>query len=211
MYFIMLKRLDSDLQTLNDFLKTKTPDAWLNHAAANIPLLLLDHAHCERKAAGTAINFISKYPEKAELVAIMAPLAREELLHFEKVIDIMKQKGIIYSPLQPSDYASNLHKHVTNKDGIERLCDQLIIGAIIEARSCERFSSIIPYIEDQDLARFYKTLVKSECRHFEEYLHLAKFYGGSVDDRISEFLTIENAFILSDDVVFRFHSGLPPA
>ncbi|HAT8591563.1 TPA: tRNA-(ms[2]io[6]A)-hydroxylase [Legionella pneumophila] len=211
MYFIMLKRLDSDLQTLNEFLKTKTPEAWLNHAAANIPLLLLDHAHCERKAAGTAINFISKYPEKAELVAIMAPLAREELLHFEKVIDIMKQKGIVYSPLQPSDYASNLHKHVTNKDGIERLCDQLIIGAIIEARSCERFSSIIPYIEDQDLARFYKTLVKSECRHFEEYLHLAKFYGGSVDDRISEFLTIENAFILSDDVVFRFHSGLPPA
>ncbi|HAT6349094.1 TPA: tRNA-(ms[2]io[6]A)-hydroxylase [Legionella pneumophila] len=211
MYFIMLKRLDSDLQTLNDFLKTKTPEAWLNHAAANIPLLLLDHAHCERKAAGTAINFISKYPEKAELVAIMAPLAREELLHFEKVIDIMKQKGIVYSPLQPSDYASNLHKHVTNKDGIERLCDQLIIGAIIEARSCERFSSIIPYIEDQDLARFYRTLVKSECRHFEEYLHLAKFYGGSVDDRISEFLTIENAFILSDDVVFRFHSGLPPA
>ncbi|HAT6323307.1 TPA: tRNA-(ms[2]io[6]A)-hydroxylase [Legionella pneumophila] len=211
MYFIMLKRLDSDLQTLNDFLKTKTPEAWLNHAAANIPLLLLDHAHCERKAAGTAINFISKYPEKAELVAIMAPLAREELLHFEKVIDIMKQKGIVYSPLQPSDYASNLHKHVTNKDGIERLCDQLIIGAIIEARSCERFSSIIPYIEDQDLARFYKTLVKSECRHFEEYLHLARFYGGSVDDRISEFLTIENAFILSDDVVFRFHSGLPPA
>ncbi|HFY0609014.1 TPA: tRNA-(ms[2]io[6]A)-hydroxylase [Legionella pneumophila] len=207
----MLKRLDSDLQTLNDFLKTKTPEAWLNHAAANIPLLLLDHAHCERKAAGTAINFISKYPEKAELVAIMAPLAREELLHFEKVIDIMKQKGIVYSPLQTSDYASNLHKHVTNKDGIERLCDQLIIGAIIEARSCERFSSIIPYIEDQDLARFYKTLVKSECRHFEEYLHLAKFYGGSVDDRISEFLTIENAFILSDDVVFRFHSGLPPA
>ncbi|CCD05594.1 TPA: tRNA-(ms[2]io[6]A)-hydroxylase [Legionella pneumophila] len=207
----MLKRLDSDLQTLNDFLKIKTPEAWLNHAAGNIPLLLLDHAHCERKAAGTAINFISKYPEKAELVAIMAPLAREELLHFEKVIDIMKQKGIVYSPLQPSDYASNLHKHVTNKDGIERLCDQLIIGAIIEARSCERFSSIIPYIEDQDLARFYKTLVKSECRHFEEYLHLAKFYGGSVDDRISEFLTIENAFILSDDVVFRFHSGLPPA
>lgn len=192
----MLKRLDSDLQTLNDFLKTKTPDAWLNHAAANIPLLLLDHAHCERKAAGTAINFISKYPEKAELVAIMAPLAREELLHFEKVIDIMKQKGIIYSPLQPSDYASNLHKHVTNKDGIERLCDQLIIGAIIEARSCERFSSIIPYIEDQDLARFYKTLVKSECRHFEEYLHLAKFYGGSVDDRISEFLTYRKCVYL---------------
>ncbi|HAU1151628.1 TPA: tRNA-(ms[2]io[6]A)-hydroxylase [Legionella pneumophila] len=211
MYFIMLKRLDSDLQTLNDFLKVKTPETWLHYAAANIPLLLLDHAHCERKAAGTAINFISKYPEKAELIAIMAPLAREELLHFEKVIDIMKQKGILYAPLQPSDYASNLHKHVTNKDGIERLCDQLIIGAIIEARSCERFNSIIPYIEDQDLAKFYKTLVKSECRHFEEYLHLAKLYGGAIDDRISEFLTIENAFILSDDIVFRFHSGLPSA
>lgn len=206
---MMLKRLDSDLQTLNDFLQVNTPDAWLQYAAEHMPLLLLDHAHCERKAAGTAINFISKYPEKRELISVMAPLAREELLHFEKVIDIMKQRGISYAPLQPSEYASNLHKHVTNKDGMERLCDQLIIGAIIEARSCERFNAITPYIEDDELAKFYRTLVKSECRHFEEYLHLARLYGGNLNGRISQFLDIENAFIVSNDVVFRFHSGLP--
>ncbi|KGP62312.1 tRNA hydroxylase [Legionella norrlandica] len=207
----MLKRLDNDLQILNDFLRVKTPKPWLSYAAQQIPLLLLDHAHCERKAAGTAINFISKYPEKSELIKVMAPLAREELLHFEKVIDIMKQKGIAYAPLQPSNYASNLHKHVTNKDSIERLCDQLIIGAIIEARSCERFNEIIPYIEDRELARFYKSLVKSECRHFEEYMNLTRFYGGEIDARISEFLEIENDFIISKDTVFRFHSGLPPS
>lgn len=206
---MMLKRLDSDLQTLNDFLQVNTPDAWLQYAAEHMPLLLLDHAHCERKAAGTAINFISKYPEKRELISVMAPLAREELLHFEKVIDIMRQREISYAPLQPSEYASNLHKYTTNKDGIERLCDQLIIGAIIEARSCERFNAIIPYIKDHELSKFYKTLVKSECRHFEEYLHLAKFYGGDIDRRISQFLAIENAFILSNETVFRFHSGLP--
>lgn len=208
---MMLKRLDSDLQTLNDFLQVNTPDAWLQYAAEHMPLLLLDHAHCERKAASTAINFISKYPEKRELISVMAPLAREELLHFEKVIDIMKQRGISYAPLQPSEYASNLHKHVTNKDGMERLCDQLIIGAIIEARSCERFNAITPYIEDDELAKFYRTLVKSECRHFEEYLHLVRLYGGNLNGRISQFLDIENAFIVSNDVVFRFHSGLPPS
>jgi tRNA-(ms[2]io[6]A)-hydroxylase len=95
----MVKRLDTDLQILNDFLQEKTPEAWLHYAAAHIPLLLLDHAHCERKAAATAINFMSKYPEKSELIAVMSPLAREELLHFEKVINIMRDRGISFAPL----------------------------------------------------------------------------------------------------------------
>ncbi|WP_298624991.1 tRNA-(ms[2]io[6]A)-hydroxylase [uncultured Legionella sp.] len=205
----MVKRLDTDLQILNAFLKIKTPEEWLHHAANNIPLLLLDHAHCERKAAATAINFISKYPERCELVHIMSPLAREELLHFEKVIAIMKQRNISYAPLQPSEYATNLHKHITKRDGVDRLCDQLIIGAIIEARSCERFNSIIPYLEDQELAKFYSTLIKSEARHFQDYLSLVALYGGSMEQRIERFLTIENEFILSADTVFRFHSGIP--
>lgn len=205
----MLKRLDSDLQILNEFLRVKTPDAWLNFASNHIPTLLVDHAHCERKAAATAINFISKYPEKIELVKTMSPLAREELLHFEKVMTIMKQRDIPFTPLHPSDYATNLHKQVTKRDGLERLCDQLIIGAIIEARSCERFNAIIPFLEDQDLAKFYNTLIKSEARHFEEYLGLAKLYGGCIDKRMDLFLSIENQFILSSDTVFRFHSGIP--
>jgi tRNA-(ms[2]io[6]A)-hydroxylase len=207
----MVKRLDTDLQMLNDFLQIKTPESWLSHAATHIPLLLLDHAHCERKAAATAINFISKYPEKTELVDVMSPLAREELLHFEKVIYLMQQRDIPYGPLQPSDYATKLHKQITKKDGIERLCDQLIIGAIIEARSCERFNAVIPLMQDPQLAKFYSSLVKSEARHFTDYLRLAKLYGGnSIDKRLTKFLALENNFIISQDTVFRFHSGVPP-
>lgn len=174
----MLKRLDTDLQTLNEFLQIKTPKLWLDHAAQQIPLLLVDHAHCERKAAATAINFMSKYPERKELIEVMSPLAREELLHFEKVVNVMTKRGIKFGPLHPSGYATVLHKQVTRKDGTERLCDQLIVGAIIEARSCERFYAIMPYIEDEPLAKFYGTLVKSEARHFEDYLRLANLYGG---------------------------------
>jgi len=205
----MLKRLADDLQILNDFLQIKTPEAWLIHAAENIPLLLMDHAHCERKAAATAINFISKYPEKDDLVHVMSPLAREELLHFEKVIAIMTERHIAFGPLQPSDYATRLHKLVTKRDGLERLGDQLIVGAIIEARSCERFNAIIPYLTDQQLARFYATLVKSEARHFADYLRLARFYGAEVETRLQLFLNVENDFIQSKDIVFRFHSGIP--
>jgi tRNA-(ms[2]io[6]A)-hydroxylase len=192
-------------------LQARTPEAWLNKVASNLNTLLLDHAHCERKAAGTAVSLISKYPEKQELVALMSPLAREELLHFEKVIDIMKSKNIPYGPIQPSEYASTLHKQVTNKDGIERLCDQLIVGAIIEARSCERFNAVIAYLDDPELIRFYSSLVKSECRHFKEYLELALLYGEQleINKRISDFLEIENTFILSKDNIFRFHSGIP--
>lgn len=205
----MVKRLDEDLQRLHEFLQIKTPESWLNYAANHLPLLLIDHAHCERKAAATAINLMSKYPEREELIAFMSPLAREELLHFEKVIHLMQQRGISFGPLPPSDYATTLHKKVTNRDGKERLRDQLIIGAIIEARSCERFNAIIPYLEDSELAKFYGSLLRSEARHFENYLYLAKLYGGDIEQRVKELVAIENRFILSTDTVFRFHSGIP--
>lgn len=205
----MLKRLDTDLQLLNNFLQEKTPEAWLQYAAEHIPLLLIDHAHCERKAAATAIHFMSKYPEKKELITVMSPLAREELLHFEKVIQIMAKKGIKFGPLQPSGYASHMHKQVTNKNTPQRLCDQLIIGALIEARSCERFYALIPYLTDEDLKKFYSTLIKSEARHFEDYIRLAKLYGGDIEQRLKLFLSLENEFIVTKDTVFRFHSGIP--
>lgn len=205
----MLKRLATDLQILNDFLQVKTPDAWLVYAAKNIPLLLLDHAHCERKAAANAINFMSKYPEKTELITVMSPLAREELLHFEKVIDFMAVRDIPFDSLTPSEYGSILHRLVSVKNKSQRLCDQLIVGAIIEARSCERFSALIPYLEDTDLAKFYGTLVRSEARHFEEYLRLANLYGGDITKRLAVFLSVENQFITTTDSVFRFHSGIP--
>lgn len=205
----MLDSLKSQLTPLFEFIKSPTPEAWINHAVADLPLLLIDHAHCERKAAATAINFISKYPERSELVAVMSPLAREEMLHFEKVIQLMKQRGIDFCPLKPSGYAQNMHRHVTVKNGIERLSDQLIIGAIIEARSCERFYRLIPALEDAQLAKFYESLVKSEARHFEDYLRLAKLYGGEIQQRIDFFVRLENESIHAEEDCFRFHSGIP--
>ncbi len=198
-----------DLQILNDFLRLPTPELWLDYAVNNSRTLLLDHAHCERKAAATAINFISKYPERRELVERMSPLAREELLHFEKVLVLMKSREISFAPLPPSDYAQKMHKLVIKQDGNERLRDQLIIGALIEARSCERFNALIPRLEDSQLSKFYASLVKSEARHFQDYLYLAKLYGGAIEKRLEQFLKIENDLIASEDQVFRFHSGIP--
>lgn len=201
--------MNDHLQSLNHFLQVPTPDAWLEIALNNIPLLLQDHAHCERKAAMSALNFISKYPELPELVAMMSPLAREELLHFEKVLDIMRARSIPFGPLPSCQYAQKLHNLTEKNVNKERLRDQLIIGAIIEARSCERFNALVGRLKDPVLCRFYSSLVKSEARHFEAYLHLANLYFDDAKPRIDYFLAIENELISKDDTVFRFHSGIP--
>lgn len=205
----MLNSATNDLQIVIDFLRVPTPEQWLNAAIDNLSTLLLDHAHCERKAAATALNFIAKYPEKAELVKVMSPLAREELLHFEKVLTLLTNRGIPFCSLPPSDYGQKIHRYVTKADCKERLSDQLIVGAIIEARSCERFNALIPRLNDPILSKFYASLVKSEARHFEDYLRLAQLYNNDIDARIDFFLDIENQLILSEDQVFRFHSGIP--
>ncbi|MFW2569754.1 tRNA-(ms[2]io[6]A)-hydroxylase [Legionella sp. 29fVS95] len=205
----MLSSLTNELQILIDFIRTPTPTAWLDAAVSNLTTLLVDHAHCERKAAATAINFISKYAEKQELVAVMSPLAREELLHFEKVVNLLKARSIKFGPLHPSNYAQQMHRFVPKENTRERLRDQLIIGALIEARSCERFNALIPRLEDDELGRFYSSLVKSEARHFQDYLHLAKLYGGDISKRLDFFITVENELINNTDQVFRFHSGIP--
>lgn len=203
--------MQSDIEVIRQFLLTETPKAWLDAAAQNLEILLIDHAHCERKAAATALNFISKYPEKKELVQLMSPLAREELLHFEKVLVHLEKRNIAFEPLKPSQYAKILHQHVAKNDYLLHLCHELIIGAIIEARSCERFHTLLPYIEDAGLKRFYATLFKAEARHFENYLKLAKTYCPvDFDTQLQKFLMLEEALIVSEDTVFRFHGGIPP-
>lgn len=201
--------MSTDLAKLLAFIGQPTPKAWIDAALENIPLLLIDHAHCERKAAATAINMISKYPEKTELVKVMSPLAREELLHFEKVLDLMTERGIKLCPLPPTGYAQLMHKEVTSRNVDERLKDQLLIGAIIEARSCERFHALIPHLPDPQLAKFYNSLVRSEARHFEDYLGLAELYHEDISERLEYFLRIENTLIQQTDPQFRFHSGVP--
>lgn len=195
--------------SLLKFLKLPTPKEWLLAARINLPILLIDHAHCERKAAAMAISLISKYPEKSALLELMSPLAREELLHFEKVLLLLRSRQIKYRSLPSGHYAQQLHQLVVKKNTDERLRDKLLVGAIIEARSCERFQALAPYLEDRRLANFYASLAKAEVRHFENYLHLAKCYGGDISERLEFFIKIENQLISMPDKAFRFHSGIP--
>jgi len=195
-------------ESLLDFLGCPTPPAWLEWAYANPDILLIDHAQCEKKAASTAMSLLYRYVDQPLLLSKMSQLAREELLHFEQVVTLMDSRGVSYHHLTASRYAEGLRQHMRSSDP-ERLIDLLIIGALIEARSCERFARLIPYL-DEELAKFYRTLVKSEGRHFEDYLLLARQQTQSpIDDRIALFVACEQALITSPDTAFRFHSGVP--
>lgn len=196
----------NDIQAVLDFLPCRTPQAWIDAAIQDIPTLLVDHANCEKKAASTALGLMYRYTDNFDLLNKMSRLAREELRHFEQVIAIMKKRGIEYRHLTPSRYAGELHKHI-RKEEPDRLVDTLIVGAIIEARSCERFYSLIPHLDD-DLAKFYESLLKSEARHFEDYLGLAQKVGmQDITSKVNGFLIQENKVFEVEDSEFRFHSA----
>ncbi len=198
--------MNDALQEIHDFLPCRTPAAWIDNALANQDLMLIDHAHCEKKAASTALSLMYRYVDNAELLNKMSRLAREELRHFEQVLAIMKKRGVDYGHLTPARYAAGL-RDLVRKDDPGRLVDVLIVGAIIEARSCERFAALAPHLDDK-LADFYNSLLKSEARHYQDYLKLAEqANGGPVDDRLAEFMRVERELIESPDEEFRFHSG----
>lgn len=197
-----------DLTELLNFLKTPTPQAWVEQAVKQQDILLIDHAHCEKKAASTALNLIFRYADKSELLQKMSSLAREELRHFEQVLKLMHKMNIQYDHLTPSRYAENLRRHVRHHEPA-RLIDLLILGAFIEARSCERFFRLIPHLPEA-ISKFYQLLLNSEARHFQDYLSLAKLYSDTdIDDRIEFFRIHENELITTADSHFRFHSGVP--
>lgn len=196
------------LEEINEFLPCETPPAWLNVALENLDLLLVDHANCEKKAAATAMNLMYRHVEHTRLMLTMSRLAREELLHFQQVVSILQERGIPYRRIGPSRYAAGLRDHMDPalQNG---LVDTLIIGAFIEARSCERFARLAPLL-DEGLAKFYRTLVRSEGRHFRDYLDLAReCNGGAIDDRVAFFARVERDLVLRPDTLFRFHSGVP--
>lgn len=193
--------------TLLSFLSVATPDAWVYQALHHPEELLIDHANCEKKAAATAVNLLFRYAGHADLLDKMSRLAREELRHFEQVLALMKKRGVSYRSLSASRYASRLHQHVRQQEP-DRLIDTLIIGAFIEARSCERFARLAPHL-DQELGDFYRSLLKSEARHFEDYLKLARQYSDTpIDQRIAFFAELEAQAVVADDQEFRFHSGV---
>jgi tRNA-(ms[2]io[6]A)-hydroxylase len=200
--------LMTDLSAIHNFLLCPTPDAWVQCALNNETILLTDHANCEKKAAATAMNLMYRYVDKGELLKKMSQLAREELLHFEQVVTLMEEKEIPYQHLSPSRYASVLRSHIRTHEPA-KLIDTLIVGAFVEARSCERFAAIAPHL-DERAGRFYLSLLRSESRHYTDYLALARLYDGSdLNDRIDFFADQEAQLISSPDREFRFHSGIP--
>lgn len=197
-----------DLSAIHEFLLCRTPDAWIDAALAEPELMLVDHANCEKKAAGTALNLMFRYLDNFDLLNKMSRLAREELRHFEQVIGIMKKRGIAYPHVTASRYAAGLRSEVRSAEP-GRLIDTLICGAIIEARSCERFARIAPHL-DEELQRFYLSLLKSEARHFRDYLTLAQNASDEdISPRVTALLEVERALVEGGDGEFRFHSGVP--
>jgi tRNA-(ms[2]io[6]A)-hydroxylase len=204
---------------INQFLLCKTPHEWIACAQDNLDVLLIDHANCEKKAASTALNLMYRYVEYPELLLQLSKLAREELRHFEQVVAILTERKIPYEQLSSARYAGELRKNVrTHEPG--RLIDILIVSAIVEARSCERFEGLMQVLDDE-LAEFYGSLLKSEARHFKVYLDFAKTIQQtaqsnsdkkeeeSFESRVSYFLQQDKRLIESQDTDFRFHSGRP--
>ena len=198
-------------EAIDEFLDEPTPDAWLDLAVTRIPDLLLDHANCELKAASTAMGFLYRYPNHTTLARRMSKLAREELRHFEQVRAIMEELEIPFERISASRYAGEL-RGASRQDEPGQLLDKLLIGALIEARSCERFARIAPRLPEK-LGNFYVGLLASEARHFQHYIEFAKSECGltdaEIDTRLSELKCLEAKLVSEPDPEFRFHSGRP--
>lgn len=199
------------LAEIEQFLPCPTPQQWIADALANPEILLIDHANCEKKAASTAMNLIYRYTDDFDLMNKMSRLAREELRHFEQVLALMKRRGVVYRHIDAARYAAGLREQVranAGAEGKQKLVDILVVGAFIEARSCERFAALAPHV-DSELGDFYRSLLKSESRHYKDYLTLAGRYAEPAElaERVALFRGIEGELIERADSEFRFHSG----
>ena len=197
-----------DISPVRAFLGAATPDAWVEAAVDNLDVLLIDHANCEKKAAGTAIGMLYRYDDRPELLRPLSKLAREELRHFEEVLQAMRVRGTAVRRLSPSRYAGRLFRLAASHEPA-RLVDTLVVGAIVEARSCERFARLAERL-DEDLGRLYRGLLASEARHFEVYLDLAQACADEpIERRIEQLLAVEEQLVTEPDTELRFHSGPP--
>ena len=186
---------------------SSTDPRWFDLAVERWQDLLLDHANCEKKAASTALALMFSYPEDFELADRMSRLAREELRHFELVQQRLRTLGVPFRRLSPSRYAEGLRK-VLRRTEAERRVDLLLTGALIEARSHERFLGLIPRLGDP-LGPFYESLAAAESRHAGLYLKLADKRGDRVPERLAELAAVEADLAIAPDPEFRFHSGTP--
>ena len=196
--------------TDRSILKAATPRAWVDAAIEDLPTLLVDHANCEKKAASTAMALIFAYPEDRVLAVALSRLAREELKHFEQVERLMRRLDVPYQRMKPGRYASELRKLVRTHEPKRKL-DLMIVHALIEARSCERFRLLSTKLKDAAVRDLYVQLERSEARHFELYLNFAEreFEANEIAERLELIATREAALATSVDGELRFHSGPP--
>lgn len=197
-------------------LAAPTSPSWGTYVLDNLGDVLLDHAHCEKKAASTAINLIFRYPDTPALMLPLSRLAREELAHFELVIEHLRRRGLEFERQRPSTYASRLVE-IVRKEEPHRMLDMLLCCAMIEARSCERMQHVASALEtagnEPELAQLYRGLLASEARHHAGYVELARglaLVGDTeFDARLREVAIHEADVIASAPVEPRLHSAGP--
>ena len=188
-------------------LQSETSVDWVRRVEEHLPEVLIDHAHCEKKAAGVAMNLIFSYVEHVEFVTPLSEIVSEELDHFRQVLAILDQRQIKFRRQKPSSYGQRLQELVRPSDPA-RIIDRCLIAALIEARSCERFAVLRDHISDQSLAVFYGSLFESEARHHSTYVQFAKQFGtpDEVSARLHELAVAESQIISQGDPFVRMHS-----
>jgi tRNA 2-(methylsulfanyl)-N6-isopentenyladenosine37 hydroxylase len=203
--------MSSSAQTRIKWLAAPTSAAWLEQAAARPDLLLIDHAHCERKAAGVALQLMFRYPGDGGLAEVLSPLAREELEHFEQVLGLMRRRGIALRPLAAPSYGAELARAVRREEP-GRMLDSFLVAGLIEARSHERMALLAEQLPDAELRALYAELLASEARHFGLYWVLCeqRWPRALVVERLEQLAALEvralAAAALPDGTV-RFHSA----
>lgn len=199
--------LSAPIQSL---LLCETPAAWLAEASRQIPVLLLDQANCEKKAAATAVSLLHRAGLDERFVMELSRIAREELKHLELVLKAMKRRDIQIQHLSAGRYAGTLHAWISKQEP-ERLIDQLLVCAMIEARSCERIGALLGIL-DGELRTLYEKLHDAEDRHFEFYVAKASELDSEYcEQRLISLCRLDAGLVTQPDREFRFHSGVPTA
>ena len=180
---------------------------WLAQVAAHLDDVLVDHAHCEKKAAGVAMNLLFSYVDHVPLARAMTEIVTEELEHFQQVLALLERRGIPFRKLSPSSYGQRLHELVRRQEPA-RAVDRLLVAGLIEARSCERFALLRDHVADAELREFYGGLFESEARHHSTYVRLACDFAPTeaVHERLHQLADAEAVIIDRGDPVARMHS-----
>ncbi|XQQ05340.1 MAG: tRNA-(ms[2]io[6]A)-hydroxylase [Leptolyngbya sp. IPPAS B-1204] len=189
------------------FLQRSTSDAWVEQALADLDTILLDHSHCERKAAGVAMNLMFRYPSSTKLVRTLTAIAQEELEHFEQVNQWLERRRIALAPLSAPPYAAGLKAEIRPQEP-HRMLDSLLVSGLIEARSHERLGLLAQYCPEPELAQFYRGLMASEARHYGIYWTLATTYfeREEVAQRLEQLATVESNLLATLYPQPRIHS-----